>query len=81
MCRLDQVATKTKTITIDIEAYLLLKRVQRPNESLSQTIQRVVHHPIDIRAWANDIAANPLSDEAVDAVEKQVAGRRFAHRR
>jgi hypothetical protein len=41
----------TKTITIDLDAYERLKGVQRPTESFSETIKRVVRKPIDLRAW------------------------------
>jgi hypothetical protein len=41
----------TKTITIDVDAYERLKRVQKPTESFSQTIKRVVREPIGLTAW------------------------------
>ena len=41
----------TKTITIDVDAYERLKSVQKPTESFSQTIKRVVRRPIDVKAW------------------------------
>ena len=40
----------TKTITIDIDAYERLKSVQKPMESFSQTIKRVVR-----RLWLTSI--------------------------
>jgi predicted CopG family antitoxin len=38
----------TKTITIDVEAYDRLKLARQKNESLSQTIVRVVPKPISV---------------------------------
>ncbi len=66
----------TKTISIDTEAYSRLKSVKHKNESFSQTIKRVVQKPIDFAAWMAAIEQNPLSDEAVDAVEAVISQRR-----
>jgi predicted CopG family antitoxin len=71
----------TKTISIDLEAYGRLKSVQRENESFSQTIKRVIQKPFDFDAWVRRIESNPLSPEAIAAVEKQVGQRRRPYNR
>jgi len=38
-----------KRITIDSEAYRLLKRVRQDGETFSQIIRRVAHEPIDFK--------------------------------
>jgi predicted CopG family antitoxin len=64
-----------KTITIDTEAYARLKRHKRANESFSETIKRVVRAPFDIDAWFKRVQENALSEEALDAVEEEIARR------
>ncbi len=66
----------TKTISIDIEAYNRLKGVKKENESFSQTIKRVVRKPFDYAKWIADIRKNPMSAEAIEAVEQVIANRR-----
>ena len=71
----------TKTISIDLEAYRRLKNVQKPHESFSQTIKRVVPKRIDLDAWFASMDRKPLSARAGEAIEEQVKKRtRVSHR-
>ncbi len=63
----------TKTISVDLEAYRRLKSVQKENESFSQTIKRVIRKPVDLESLFARLARDPLSPEAVAAVEQQIA--------
>jgi predicted CopG family antitoxin len=65
----------TKTISIDMEAYDRLKTVQKPGESFSETIKRVVRKPFDFEAWVKRIQADPISEEAAAAIEQAIATR------
>lgn len=64
-----------KTITIDTEAYDRLKRAKLKNESFSETIKRVVPKPFNFEAWVRKLEQNSLSDDALDAIEEEVARR------
>ncbi|HEV8608207.1 MAG TPA: antitoxin VapB family protein [Tepidisphaeraceae bacterium] len=66
----------TKTITIDIEAYKRLKGVQKPNESFSQTIKRVIRRPFDLDTWLKKFEQKPISKEAAEAIEYAIASRK-----
>ena len=70
-----------KTIRIDIDAYQRLKSVQKPTESFSQTIKRVVRKPVDLRAWFAAMDRAPLSNQAVDAIDQHVKARSRRSRR
>jgi len=71
----------TKTITIDVDAYERLKSVQKPTESFSQTIKRVVRRPIDLKAWFTAMDRSRLSRDAADAITRHVKARSRGSRR
>ena len=71
----------TKTIRIDVDAYERLKSVQRPAESFSQTIKRVVRKPVDLEAWFAAMDRSPLSKQASDAIARHVKARSRRSRR
>jgi predicted CopG family antitoxin len=66
----------TKSITIDLEAYERLKAHKRETESFSQVIKRLVSPPFDLDEYFRQIEADPMSQEAVEAVEEHI---RFRH--
>ncbi len=71
----------TKTITIDLDAYNLLKAVQKDTESFSQLIKRVVTKPLDMQQFRKRLSSHPLSEEAAQAIETQVQNRQIPSRR
>ena len=71
----------TKTITIDVDAYERLKSVQKPTESFSQTIKRVVRKPVDLKAWFTAMDRAGLSRRAADATNRHVKARPRRSRR
>lgn len=71
----------TKTISIDVDAYERLKSVQKPAESFSQTIKRVVRPPLDLEAWLAAMDATPMSRQALNAIVRRVSDRARPSRR
>lgn len=71
----------TKTISIDLEAYQRLKEIQKPQESFSQTIKRVVRPPINVDTWLKNLRAAKLSLEAAEAIEHKIQARRHRSKR
>lgn len=62
-----------KTITIDLAAYDALSKRKRTNESFSQVIKRILREDrYSAKNLFNHLTATALSDETLDAVEKQV---------
>ena len=70
-----------KTIEIDAEAYARLEKARRAGESFSDTLKRVIWDPAPFNAMLEQIGRNPLSDEAIAAVEQAVAARHKPSRR
>ncbi len=77
----------TQTIVVDNEAYDLLARARRGDESFSETIKRIARpasgppaRPMrtlqDFQALMAEIDANPMSDAAIEAIEQVIAQRR-----
>ena len=64
-----------KMIRIDVDAYERLKSVQKPTESLSQTIKRVVRQPVDLTVWFAAMDRAALSEQAAGAVTRHVKAR------
>jgi predicted CopG family antitoxin len=71
----------TKTIRIDVDAYERLKSVQKPAESFSQTINRVVRKPVDLQAWFVAMDRATLSKQAANAIARHVKARSRRSRR
>jgi predicted CopG family antitoxin len=71
----------TKTISLDTEAYGRLKKAKKSSESFSEAIKRLVPEPFDFHAWLKTLQKNRLSEEAIAAIEEQVAERRRPLRR
>ncbi len=65
----------TKTISIDTDAYNRLKSVQKENESFSNVIKRMIWQPLAFQQMLKRIEKDPLSESAVEAIEKVVAQR------
>ena len=62
-----------KTITIDIAAYEALSKRKRANESFSQVIKRILREDrYSAKNLFTHLTVTALSDETLDAVEKQV---------
>ena len=64
-----------QTIELDGVAYALLEKVRRDGESFSDTLKRVIWDPEPFMALMDRFDADPLSDDAIDAVEQVVAAR------
>jgi predicted CopG family antitoxin len=65
----------TKTVTLDLEAYDTLAREKRSGESFSDVVKRTLGKRPTMRELVEAMASNPLSEEALDAIEK-IAKRR-----
>ena len=71
----------TKMIEIEMDAYERLMKVRRDGESFSDTLKRVIWNPAPFEAGLERVRADPLSDEAVAAIEQVVEARGHPPRR
>lgn len=71
----------TRTITIDQETFERLKCVQRPSESISETIKRIAHSPKRVDQWLKRVEGCRLSSRTISAVEAQIKHRIQSSRR
>ena len=65
-----------KTITIDLNAYEILKRHKREGQSFSQVIKAHFAAPKTGRDLRASLERVVLADEAVETIDRLVAGRR-----
>ena len=65
-----------KTITIDMTAYTLLSRRKRPGESFSDVIKATFRPEPTVREFRNTVRALRLDRDTIEAVERQIRGRR-----
>ena len=74
-------AETTKTVEVNQDAFDRLQSARQGEESMSETILRVIPKPIDLDGLFRRMSENPLSEEAVAAVEEQIAQRRAPQNR
>ena len=66
---------ETKTVPIDADSDDRLAGVRRAGGTLGDTIKRVVWDPRPFEAVRRQLAADPLSDDAIGAIEQVIASR------
>ena len=64
-----------KTISVDLETYELLRSLKRPGESFSTVIQKGLRRGGTGRDLLAALAAAPVAEETLEALEKIVAAR------
>ena len=69
-------ADMTKKVELNEAAYDRLQAAHRGGETMSETVLRVVPKPVDLDGLFRRMSENPLSEEAVAAIEEQIAQRR-----
>lgn len=65
-----------KTVTLDTEAYRLLKRAKRPRESFGDVVRRTFEPEKDPADYLEELAANPPKVDVAILRQRQVAPRR-----
>ena len=65
-----------KTITIDMEAYTLLRRRKNAGESFSDVIKATFRPQPTVREFLNTVRRVRLHPETLDAIEDQIRRRR-----
>ncbi|MBN2535066.1 MAG: antitoxin VapB family protein, partial [Spirochaetales bacterium] len=64
-----------KTITIDMEAYNILKTYKKENESFSQVIKRILKKKKSASYLYNNISKINVSDETLEIVDSLIQDR------
>jgi predicted CopG family antitoxin len=64
-----------KTITIDLEAYTLLSRRKKDGQSFSDVIKAHFGHEPTVRDFLARVRRLRVSEDALDAMERQVRTR------
>lgn len=70
-----------KTITIDMDAYEILAHLKKPGESFSQVIKRRFAEKKTGAELLASLNSFRLSEETIDAIERQVKMRRRSRAR
>ena len=65
-----------KTITLDLEAYELLRRKKKGRQSFSQVVKEHFGPRRTIRDFRRSLGEVVLSEDTLDAVERQIEDRR-----
>jgi predicted CopG family antitoxin len=65
-----------KTVTLDSEAYRMLKQAKRPRESFGDVVRRTFEHEKDPADYLEELAANPPKVDVVTLRRRQLAPRR-----
>ncbi len=63
---------RTKTITLDMEAYELLRAIKGDKESFSSVIKRRIKRPVKPDVLERLFLDNSLSEEAINSVEHHI---------
>jgi predicted CopG family antitoxin len=65
-----------KTVTLDEEAYQLLKRAKKPRESFGDVVRRTFQQEKDPADYLEELAANPPKVDVALLRRRQLAPRR-----
>ena len=65
-----------KTVTLDEEAYRLLKRAKKPRESFGDVVRRTFEQEKDPADYLEELAANPPQVDVALLRRRQLAPRR-----
>ena len=70
-----------KTVTLDLEAYRLLKQAKRPRESFGDVVRRTFEKEKDPADYLEEMAATPPKVDVVTLRRRQLSPRRSSRPR